>query len=87
MDLFIGIDTGLMHVAASAGVPVVAIFGPFDETRWRPWGTRHVVLRSRQDCVPCDLVRPCPINAACMRDVVVDQVLEAAGELLGRPSP
>jgi heptosyltransferase-1 len=44
--LFIGGDTGPLHLAAALGVPVVAIFGPTDPARNGPYGTRSVVLRS-----------------------------------------
>lgn len=44
--LFIGGDTGPMHLAAALGVPVVGIFGPTDPARNGPFGTRSVVLRS-----------------------------------------
>jgi heptosyltransferase-1 len=44
--LFIGGDTGPMHLAASLQVPVVAIFGPTDPARNGPFGTRCIVLRS-----------------------------------------
>ena len=43
--IFIGGDSGPMHLAAALGVPVVAIFGPTDPTRNGPYGTRSVVLR------------------------------------------
>jgi len=44
--LFIGGDTGPMHLAAALGIPVVAIFGPTNPARNGPFGTRSVVLRS-----------------------------------------
>jgi heptosyltransferase-1 len=44
--LFIGGDTGPMHLAAALRVPVVAIFGPTDPARNGPYGTRSIVLRS-----------------------------------------
>jgi lipopolysaccharide heptosyltransferase I len=44
--LFIGGDTGPLHLAAALQVPVVAIFGPTDPTRNGPFGTRSIVLRS-----------------------------------------
>jgi heptosyltransferase I len=44
--LFIGGDTGPMHLAAALGVPVVGIFGPTDPARNGPYGTRSVALRS-----------------------------------------
>ena len=44
--LFIGGDTGPMHLAAALRVPVVALFGPTRPERNGPFGTRSVVLRS-----------------------------------------
>jgi heptosyltransferase I len=44
--LFIGGDTGPMHLAAALGVPVVGIFGPTDPARNGPFGTSSIVLRS-----------------------------------------
>jgi heptosyltransferase I len=44
--LFIGGDTGPMHLAAALGVPVVAIFGPTNPVRNGPFGTKSIVLRS-----------------------------------------
>jgi heptosyltransferase-1 len=44
--LFIGGDTGPMHLAAALGIPVVGIFGPTDPARNGPFGTRSIVLRS-----------------------------------------
>jgi heptosyltransferase-1 len=44
--LFIGGDTGPMHLAAALKIPVVAIFGPTDPARNGPFGTRSIVLRS-----------------------------------------
>ena len=44
--LFIGGDTGPMHLAAALKIPVVAIFGPTNPARNGPFGTRSVVLRS-----------------------------------------
>lgn len=44
--LFIGGDTGPLHLAAAMRVPVVAIYGPTDPARNGPYGTRSIVLRS-----------------------------------------
>lgn len=45
--LFIGGDTGPLHLAAALNVPVVAIYGPTDPARTGPYGTRSIVLRSQ----------------------------------------
>ncbi|PYX39715.1 MAG: hypothetical protein DMG81_08715 [Acidobacteria bacterium] len=44
--LFIGGDTGPMHLAAALRVPVVALFGPTDPARNGPYHTRNIVLRN-----------------------------------------
>jgi heptosyltransferase-1 len=46
--LFIGGDTGPLHLAAALRVPVVGIYGPTDPVRNGPYGTRSVVLRSAE---------------------------------------
>ena len=45
-SLFVGGDTGPLHLAAALKVPVVAIFGPTDPARNGPFGTRSAVLRN-----------------------------------------
>jgi ADP-heptose:LPS heptosyltransferase len=42
--LYVGSDSGPTHVAAAAGIPVVAVFGPTNHQQWRPWRTEHRVL-------------------------------------------
>ncbi len=42
-DIFIGVDSSPMHIAAAVGTPVIAIFGAGVKS-WRPWCERHVVL-------------------------------------------
>jgi len=49
--LFIGGDTGPLHLAAALRVPVVAIFGPTDPARNGPYGTRSIVLRSAESVI------------------------------------
>lgn len=46
MHLCIGVDTGLVHMSASVGVPAVVLVGPTDPNRWSPWRTPSVVIRS-----------------------------------------
>ena len=46
-------DSGLMHIAAAVNLPVIALFGPSDPVRTRPWGEDHVVIRKNLDCSPC----------------------------------
>jgi heptosyltransferase-1 len=78
--LFIGGDTGPLHLAAAMNVPVVAIFGPTDPGRNGPYGTRSVVLRNPASATTHTRhERP----EEGMLEIGVDQVVSAARWLLG----
>ena len=51
--LFIGIDSGPMHMATAVNTPVAAIFGPSRAWRWGPLGEGHVIIQKDWPCVPC----------------------------------
>ncbi len=53
--VFIGSDSGPLHVAAAMGVPVLACFGPGAERRFGPWQVRYRLLTSGHSCRPCEL--------------------------------
>ncbi len=73
--LFVGCDTGPMHLAAARGLPVVALFGPADPRRTGPWGSNHRVARS-PGFDPAS-----PFQPARMEDLTLAQVLRAAVDL------
>ena len=52
-QLYIGNDTGPMHIAAAVGTQVVAIFGPTDAARTGPYGSSHTVIAKGVHCSPC----------------------------------
>jgi len=79
-SLFIGGDSGPMHLAAALGVPVVAIFGPTDPARSGPYGTRSAVLRSTASATSYSH-HDRPDEA--LRSIPVSEVLRAALRLLG----
>jgi heptosyltransferase-1 len=78
--IFIGGDTGPLHLAAALRVPVVAIFGPTDPARNGPYGTRRIVLRSAES-VTSHARRADPDEA--LLTISSDAVVAAARELLG----
>ncbi len=70
-------DTGPMHLAAAAGTPVVALFGPTAPWRTGPFGSGHRILRAEIACSPC-LKKHCDRDHECMEQITVDQVVQAA---------
>jgi heptosyltransferase-2 len=75
--LFIGNDSGAMHVAASVGLPVVAIFGPTDPCGTAPVTLRRTVMQEKPYCSPCFL-RRCPTDHRCMTRISAASVATAA---------
>lgn len=87
--LFIGADSGVMHLAAATGAPVVAIFGPSNPQAWKPWAPseRVRVVRLGIPCSPCSYIgirvgarEGCP-QRTCMANLGPEPVLAAAIEL------
>lgn len=72
-------DTGPMHIAASMGCRVVALFGPTAPLRTGPYGSGHKVIRSGMDCSPC-FKKECD-NTACMKNITVNEVIDAVRNL------
>ena len=75
--LFIGNDSGAMHVAAGVGVPVVAVFGPTNPLGTAPVTPRSTIVQQQPYCSPCFL-RHCPTDHRCMRNITPDMVETAA---------
>jgi heptosyltransferase-1 len=78
-SLFIGGDTGPMHLAAALEVPVVAIFGPTDPARNGPFGTKSIVLRSPSSQTSHKRISQIEDG---LLDITADRVIEAARQLL-----
>jgi len=81
--LFIGNDSGAMHLAAAAGIPTLGLFGPSDERRYGPWGAEARVVRGPRSFEQIRAADPKLNQALChMMDLTVDTVLHAAEALL-----
>jgi heptosyltransferase-2 len=78
--LFLGNDSGAMHVAAAVGLPVVAVFGPTDPDGTAPVTPRVTIVQQKPYCSPCFL-RRCPTDHRCMTAVtpaMVESALQSA---------
>lgn len=91
LSLFVTNDSGPMHLAAAAGVPVVAIFGATTrELGFFPYGAGHRVVEAELACRPCGLhgAKDCPEgHFLCMRLLSVDRVHEACRQALATGAP
>jgi heptosyltransferase-1 len=75
-SLMISGDTGPLHIAAAAGTPAVAIFGPTDPARNGPWVPEDVTI-SRFAACHCQYERRCHESQWCLADVQVAEVTAA----------
>jgi heptosyltransferase II len=79
-SIFIGNDSGAMHVAAAAGLPVIGIFGPTDPEGTAPLTPQFNLIQKPVSCSPCFL-RTCPVDHRCMTRISVDAVFSAAQQI------
>ena len=84
-DLYVGNDSGLMHIAAAAGVPTLGLFGPSKEELYAPWGPHCAFVRTPQSF---DTIYPEGFNHitsdSLMDDLTMDTVATALVDVWGR---
>lgn len=86
-DLFLTVDTGATHIAATTGVPMVTVYGCTSPDRWHPISANANVLTSRETCCPCACrAEECPSNPhpCCLWNITPDMALESCEALLAR---
>ncbi len=81
--LYIGNDSGAMHLAAAAGTPTLGLFGPSDETVYGPWGETARSVRGPRSFEDFRTLDPTLSHAMChMMDLSTATVLAAAETLI-----
>ena len=86
-DIFITVDTGATHIAATTGVPMITMYGCTSPRRWHPYNENARVLTTEAACCPCKIApEACPTwpKPKCLWDITPEQVLEKCEELLER---
>ena len=85
-SVFVSVDTGPMHGAAAMKTPLIALFGPSPPHFTGPWGDGpQIVLKKDLPCSPCrGMNTPCSDNI-CMKQILPEEVVEAAGRLMKAP--
>ena len=89
-SLFIGVDSGLLHLAHIAGIPAIGLFGPTDPQRIQPAAEKNMNLRAEVPCIGCHhsglsplhWKENCPHERRCMSELSVDAVLEQVRRVL-----
>jgi lipopolysaccharide heptosyltransferase II len=75
--LYVGPDSGPMHIAASTSTPIVALFGPNLSAYNAPWQANSVVIEKQLDCRPCDQRKCISGDFRCMRTITPEEVFSA----------
>ena len=87
--LFIGGDSGPLHVAATSAVPIVALYGPTLPIRSAPWRderwTTVAVDAGELPCRPCNQRRCAPGDFRCLTSIAPAAVFDAAKQALSAP--
>ena len=81
--LVISGDTGPLHLAAAVGAPVIGLYGPTTPARNGPWMPDDLTV-SRYESCDCHYERRCRRPSACIDDITVQDVQNAADERLAR---
>ena len=83
-SVYVGGDTGVMHLAAAAGTQVISLFGPTDNRINAPFGDRNITLKRDISCSPCKN-KSCH-DRKCMNYITVDLVSQTLNTVLERSS-
>jgi ADP-heptose:LPS heptosyltransferase len=88
VEIFVGHDSGPMHLAAAVGTPCVAVFAARNLPRqWFPVGRQHRVIYHRVDCAGCGLETCVVEGKKCLAGIGVEEVFEVVGSRFLKPIP
>jgi ADP-heptose:LPS heptosyltransferase len=80
--LFVGPDSGPMHIAATTRTPIVALFGPTLPDHFAPWRAEATIVARELACRPCKQRECVTRDFRCLRGITVDEVLAACHRYL-----
>ena len=91
MDMLIGIDSGVIHMAAALDIPSILLHGPTSLVRWKPRSDKCVVLSRHFSCSPCCLqsgsTKYCKNKVSdCMEYLTPDMVINVLSDKFGLKS-
>ena len=80
--LFVGADTGPLHLAVGLGLTVIALCGADDPQRTGPYGYSHRIHYKKLSCSPCNKTPVCQNRYDCMESIEVDEVIDSVRDVL-----
>ncbi|MFH1777505.1 MAG: glycosyltransferase family 9 protein [Candidatus Omnitrophota bacterium] len=80
--LFIGNNSGPLHIAAALGIPTISFLGPSVPERWSPNEEKDIVFKIDLDCRPCELGYCYRKDLACMNSILPEEVIAAVDRQL-----
>ena len=84
--LYVGNDTGTMHLAAAVGTQCVAMFSArYFPGCWYPYGSNHIVLRAKVPCEGCLAEKCQEFDTVCLKSISVEDVAGACRQALDHP--
>jgi len=81
-SLYVGPDSGPMHIAASTSTPIVAYFGPNLSAYNSPWQARAIIIEKDMNCRPCDQRHCISDDFRCMQTITPEEVYAACTQFL-----
>jgi heptosyltransferase III len=81
--MYLGNDSGTVHLAASVEVPCVGVYSAHDVPgKWSPYGEGHLVIRKQIDCEGCGLMECVERRMECILAISCDEVVEGCNKIL-----
>ena len=81
--LFLGNDSGVMHIADAVEIPLIAIFGPQDPRRYSPISQNSKIIYHKVDCSPCPQTK-CNLKPSCMERIEVNEITQTIQMMLNQ---
>lgn len=81
-DFFLSVDTGSAHIAATTGIPMVAVYGATSPEKWGPYSPNAITLAPDYPCHPCDGTKINCSDPRCLLTISVDKVVAACEKVL-----
>jgi len=80
--LYLGVDTGIMHLFNLAQIPIIGLFSARDVPgKWYPYGVKNYIFREYIECEGC-ILKECNIENSCMDRIKVENVYQKVDEFI-----